>query len=311
MTTANQKEDHDQSSVYNRALALTVIVSLLGIASAAALFVRTEQATGMHPDDFWETKLSWRHEADCVLIGDSRTYVSVSPDALARGMGEDVRVYNYGFSANGLTDEYLSTIERIIDPKSQSKCIIVGMTTVSLLGASEHFNKESKKPRTPALVPRSWLLPFERVQFSDLLASLRDKSKINIHTREYHSNGWAAATLREDAYKETLATIRATLDSKIEQERIDLIARYISKWNQAGIVVYLFRPPTSVEMLELESEWGEYEARNIPTTFIDDGAIWIDVEQTKYHSYDASHLSRNAAEEFSQDLGELIKATRD
>ena len=76
-----------------------------------------------------------------------------------------------------------------------------------------------------------------------------------------------------------------------------------------GIKVYAFRPPATEEMLEVENKYSGFDEATFVSFFEAAGGTWLEVEQTKYPSYDGSHLCPDGAIDFSHDLARLIKAS--
>lgn len=62
--------------------------------------LRRNDSSGMEPEAFWAMKSEWGSQADIVLLGDSRTLVGVSPEAMQSGL-PDVSIFNYAFQAVG------------------------------------------------------------------------------------------------------------------------------------------------------------------------------------------------------------------
>ena len=59
-------------------------------------------------------------------------------------------------------------------------------------------------------------------------------------------------------------------------------------------------------MVDLENKLSGFNEEEFKTNLSNYGGIWIEVNQTKYLSYDGSHLDYLAAKEFSKDVAKLI-----
>jgi hypothetical protein len=63
-------------------------------------------------------------------------------------------------------------------------------------------------------------------------------------------------------------------------------------------------------MIELEAEFAQFEEAAFICKFENAGGTWLALDQTGYHTYDGSHLHREAAEKFSSDLAQKIQALK-
>ena len=60
-------------------------------------------------------------------------------------------------------------------------------------------------------------------------------------------------------------------------------------------------------MVDLENKMSGFNENKFINKLQNNGGIWISINQTKYISYDGSHLEYLSAKEFTKDFGILIK----
>ena len=85
------------STLMSDRTAKTLMVAALLILGMGML--RPDKPAWMYPNQYWATKIGWRHCADVVLTGDSRTLMSLSPAEMQKKL-TDRRIFNYGFGGN-------------------------------------------------------------------------------------------------------------------------------------------------------------------------------------------------------------------
>jgi hypothetical protein len=78
-------------------------------------------------------------------------------------------------------------------------------------------------------------------------------------------------------------------------------------WNSRGIDVYAFRVPSSQAMVELENQMSGFDEAAFVEQFTSAGGIWFSIPLEPYHSFDGSHLTKQAALKLSADLATLIR----
>lgn len=82
------------------------------------------------------------------------------------------------------------------------------------------------------------------------------------------------------------------------------------QWTAQGIRVYAFRVPSSLAMVALEDQMSGFDEATFVEQFKAAGGIWFSIPLEPYHSYDGSHLTKQAALQLSADLARLIKQQR-
>lgn len=289
----------------------TVIIAALLILSMGML--RPDKPPGMYPNRYWATKIGWQHCADVVLTGDSRTLMSLSPAEMQKELTGG-RIFNYGFGGNWYSPEYLEAVEKVLDPESSSKTIIMGISPNSLTQKAPeagNFAELRGLSRQQAYLD----IHFPAVMHFFEPMSFRDASHglfpglAETHTRkEYFADGWLAADKKPGGGRNEIKRYRKIYEqNQVCDEVIEDLIGSVSKWTSSGITVYGFPPPSCREMVEMEKEISGLNEAEFAAAFERAGGIWVPVDQLGYDSFDGSHLQQDAALEFSRDLALRIR----
>jgi len=284
-------------------------VLLLSVAVLTATAIgRPRDQRGAYPERFWIEKAHWQAIADVVLAGDSRILLDLSPAEMARHLA-GVRIFNFGFSSAGYSPDYLAAIEQVLDPASPRKAIVLGITPFSLTpGASRNNGFTANRKRRAAglfdrvLEPLFWYL--EPMGIGDLVNLIRQHH----YYETFHADGWVAGRRVPEVPGDAVDKYgRIFLGNVIAPSIEDGLLFQVRQWADAGIRVYGFRPPTYREMVDLENERSGFDEKTFVVRFEAAGGIWLNLDQTAYHTYDGSHLREDAAVELSGDVARLMR----
>lgn len=272
---------------------------------------------------FWTLKTHCPPEYDMVLVGDSRMYRDVSPKAMQTVLTE-YRILNFGYSSGGLNPTMYRAAEQKLDPESNKKSIVLGISPHAFtLAAADnaHFLQERDRPKE--FIYKKMREMNHEEDFIDHCVNFlapttpRDimKALFGIDIRlpdgsyhEYHKDGWVASwAIPEDPTKGVKSFRHKFQKGKVSPELVTQLIQQTRSWNEQGIPVFAFRPPTTEEMVAVENELGGFDEESFVRRFEEVGGIWFDLDPERYHSYDGSHLRRDSAIQLSIDLARLIK----
>lgn len=290
-------------------LAVTLVLAVVSL--ALTVICAEHDVTGLPTDVFWENKINWQACADCVLAGDSRVYVGVSPAAMSPEL-RGRRIVNYGFNACGYDRAYLSAIARVLDPAGHRPTIILGITPHSLTRRATARSEFLRRINKPAGGPMYWetlVWQFRPFALANAVVPLFPDCRAEHYYRHYVADGWAAASHVPEDPRLSLPRYRRTFTAqRVDPQMIEAALRYVRAWTAQGVRVYAFRPPTTRKMVELEDALSGFREDEFVARFTDAGGVWLDIEQFGYATYDGSHLRWDAAEQFSRDLARAIRA---
>jgi len=304
------------SACRERTLVAFCLAVIIGVAFG---LWRHDDISGMSPGTFWVMKTNWRQCADVVLAGDSRAYRGMSPEAMTKYL-PNMRILNYGFSGAGFSDAYLSGLRELLDSDTSRKIIVLGFTPHSLTegaartnGFLEHIKKSHLEKKFLRFCDP--VLHFLRpVGSKEALGMLTLGRFSTCYFQEYCHDGWVAAYKLPENATEALKAYSMIFDQgksgPVSRDIINELIKTVARWRGKGIEVYGFRFPTSSAMMELEDKFARFDEVGFVGKFENAGGTWLALDRTGYHTYDGSHLHREAAENFSGDLAKKIQAVK-
>lgn len=293
---------HRWSLVFLLTLLLTILLGMLRPPSPV---------TGIPPEVFWIQKYQWGADHDMVLLGDSRTYRGLSPAVMQETLPE-YRIANFGFSGNGLIPPYLEASERLLDPLSTRKTLVVAISPIALTpraAADNGFLEVHRRHFVEASLERifgnalHFLRPYE---VSDVFNALVGRG--NGYYQVYHPDGWVASrTIPDNPMEGMKAYQKIFVNNMVSEALIDGLIQAVQDWSAKGIRVYGVRLPCSSEMIALENAKSGFDEKALGERFELAGGKWISYADGEYHSYDGSHLREDAARRLSQDLASVLR----
>lgn len=283
-----------------------------GLAAAVAISViRLHDPAyqyALHHERFWMDKVHGDEKADVVLVGDSRVYQGISPEEIEKCLHGKREVLNLGFSQSGPMPKILDLAERRLARKAEPPILIIGISPRSLtaMGADiRHY--ASLERRTPLIYRMYEVAPY----LSAFLRPLPVPEAWAAHPTKYelHQAGWIAC-LREPSqagYNWTLKEYRQQLQANpIEEQSVQKLMNQVGRLTSSGISVIGVRVPAAPEMQALENELLQFDESQFAARFKEAGGIWMEVDETGYQTYDATHLTKKSAVKFSHAVGKFL-----
>jgi len=261
-------------------------------------------------------KAHWQQCADVVLAGDSRVGCGVSPGEMVRFL-KGQRIYNYFFTGNGYSQEYLEAIENVLDPASEQRMIILGISPQSLtplMTKKRDFHEDRKNYAFQSVTLARWFrtllchtAPMTR---NEIFGGRLAKNGTPRKYVEVFADGWMAAYSESTDYSGYLHDARYNIfhNNYVSADIVANVMHTVARWRREGIAVYAFRPPTVAEMVALENELSGFDEEEFKAAFETAGGIWLDVDPFGYPSHDGCHLRRDGAIAFTCDLSRMILA---
>lgn len=271
--------------------------------------------SGMNRAEFWMRKAQFETGSDLVVAGDSRTLIGISPAAMQTILN-GWRIYNFGFDHNAYNQEYLDAIENRLDPSSDKRSIVLGITPQTLTPEAAQWNGfVSLRSRTKAEIfagmhLAKYLDHFKTFDSHDLLRYLRGRTPTK-YIKHFGSDGWVASHKEpEDTMYQVQRYTGRFENNRVSPELVSQLLDYVSDWSSEGIAVYGMRIPTSQPMARLELEQSGFEHDKFVLNFEEAGGIWIELPDDSYHTYDGSHLDEESAKRYSAALAKEIEMGR-
>lgn len=292
-------------------ITITLLLTALLVVSLSFVFPKNkEKYLG---EMFWTRKTFATDKYNVVLMGDSRVYRGLSPEIMEIFL-PDLNILNFAYSNGGLNPTMFKAAEAKLTKKHDIKIIVLGITTNAITAYTknnEQYFQELSRPREEVL-ERRFLNPL-RYWFSStspeaLIQHFSPVEHTSYYLNEYHMNGY----VESDKFPiDTMEAIPSYTDDftnfKVDEQYLKNLFSQVKKWSDNGILVVAYRPPVSQAMKLLEDTLGRYNEDEISEGIISAGGNWIELNNTKFNTYDGSHLDKNSAELLSEIVGFEIK----
>jgi hypothetical protein len=277
--------------------------------------------SGLDPDLFWRAKVEMAPAYDLILAGDSRTYMNLDPETMASVL-RGYRIFNFGFPQVGYSAKYLNRVEAGLDPASQKKSVVLGITPLSLTRWAVAVNGFKARTKHQDGAVARWARPvldrfmpvwyfFRPIELKDLIYALIGKPQPCLNLQRYYANGWAACNGVPPNEASGLQTYQPLFDGNtVSPQVIAVVLDTTRRWSDAGIQVFGYRPPTTEAMTALEQEKSRFDEADFAARFQAAGGHWLPVTPFgRYSSFDGSHLADTSARALSTDLATAIRDT--
>ena len=312
MTTEPEQVEVASPSPIRCATTITLVLGVVLVLLGGK--IRYSDDSGIPEMVFRLTKVRWEKEADMVIAGDSRAYMGVSPEHLATDIDPKLRVLNFGFNAQGYNDVYLAALKRTLDPASRQKRLLICITprTLTPQAMIEHgYGFALNRDRSHNWLDRKleYVYAFCRpMKPKDFLYGLFPRRKKKHFYREFYANGWMPGDRDPrkigSGYKEY--TERVFVNNFVNPKAVTRLMAFVRECSDEGIQVYGLRPPTCEVMVKLENELSGIDEVEIKRRFQTAGGIWLEPDPFAYNTFDDSHLTKEAAIEFTKWLSRAI-----
>lgn len=283
-------------------------------------------ATHLTVDQFDARKMLWQDCAEVVVLGDSRTYLTIDPHLLGESLGyPESAVYNLGMSGQNFYRRYLDHARAALtSPETSSRrpTMLVGITAQTLFDPeldphSQYAHLESFSPLELWLRSSCpWYAGTDPIWPGELSGVLRITSPPNRclnHGRHYFPNGFCAATPTEYDTSVCLATYKgySRAGLRVNEEATTTLMTYLESWVADGIAVYAFHPPSCAAMDRLEADSLGFDTTALAARVRQSGATWLECDrQTEIRSYDGSHIDVDSARVFTRRVARAIIESR-
>lgn len=291
-------------------IAITLLIAAaLAATISAVLPVGSEDVKS---EFFWSRKTFASPVYDVVLMGDSRVYRGLSPEAMKPHL-PGLKILNFGYSNGGLNPVMFDAAERKLAENDNPKVIVLGISANTITAYSadnQQFLQELNRPREQ-LLERLYLNRLRQLFPStsplELLQLLVEKEDSSFYRHTYFRSGYVAS---EKFPIDTTEAIPLYTDDftnyKVEDKFLEPLFRQVREWSNKGISVVAFRPPVSQPMRNLEDTLGEFDEGKLKNGIVQAGGHWIDLNPSNYKTYDGSHLMVESAQKLSVKVAKSI-----
>lgn len=262
-------------------------------------------------EKFWADKVHTNKKYDLVFAGDSRVYRGIDPRSISEELN-GIKALNFGFSSAGFNDQMCYEITARLDPKSEQKIIVLGITPYSLTPKAQdnsHFLQEKNRPLKEVFT-RRFIAPalhfFDPVKPEELLKSDAESPG---YYEEFKKDGWVASYKIPAKPEQALKSyVRNFKENRVSNAVVSALMEQVKNWRDKKYWVFALRMPSSLAMEQLEDSISGFDEEELKAAFRFHGGIWLDLEpRFEFESYDGSHLERESAKKLSAHIGRLIE----
>lgn len=261
------------------------------------------------------TKLGWNdRDINILLLGDSRTYMGVSPSAM-RTVLPDVKIRNYAFRGLGFRGDYLDSTFGLVREASPPKMVVLGITTGSLTERSRRRNEwtttmdgrgegwsakldQSVDRIVPPTTPTGWVTRWTRRGNPGRRGAIHD----------YQTDGYCRSDSQPRRPNAAIAKTKLQFEStEISSDTLADLYAFTDRCVDSGIIVVGFRPPATRSMHDMEHQTLGRAVERVAEGLIGRGGYWIDIPVGVHESYDGSHLTPEGATGLSVQLAHRLQ----
>jgi hypothetical protein len=249
----------------------------------------------------------WRACADVVVVGDSAVGWTVDPEQLESQL-PGLRVVNFAFMGVALSGSYIDNIERVLDPSSPTRAILIGFSDGNADPRQvwdDFGDAEKLATEQPLRVERTWR---ERL---DVLLSPRSPCALLFGACPYRRTArlGPAGEIRNLRlpYANLLTTIRSENLRPGRVYDVDLLGplfEHVRQWRARGIVVAGFVVPLDSELAAIATARG-VSPRPMLEAFQAAGGIVLDAAPTA-PTFDGLHMTPEFARVLVRELGRQL-----
>ncbi|MBN2682572.1 MAG: hypothetical protein JXR58_08690 [Bacteroidales bacterium] len=277
---------------------------------AGGFFLPKPQDDKLIQDRFWVKKTHGNNDFDIIIMGDSRAYRGISPEAMQKHL-PDCKILNFGYSSGRINKFMCSEAEKRI-ALGRKKTVILAISPNTLIPPpveNAHYLEQYLLPKEE-IYQRLYFAPllhfFSSVKPSEIFSGKSRKD--NNYIQKYYDNGFVASHKLKEDTTEALKTYEKWFkEAAVSRKMIKDLLEQTEDWTKRGITVIAFRIPSSYSMEKLEDSLAGFNELELKDLFLKAGGIWLDFPKNQYHSYDGSHLHFQSAERLSEELGLSIK----
>lgn len=259
-------------------------------------------------NEFWIKKTFEKSKKNIVIGGDSRVYRGVSTKHLLKSIPE-LSAVNLGYSDAGFNTEYLEFMNQRLDHKAEKKIMLFGITPHAFL------RKCAKNEHLMELKSKSSSEIFSGLHYANFLKHFPPYTPYELfddstetYFIDYHKDGFAASNNLDGDFDLTYWIYWDTFQKeKTSDSLVNVFINDLQKYQNQGITVIAFAPPSTPHMEEIENKYSGFKMSSFITRLKKNNVFWIDVQDSLYNSYDGSHLYSEDAKRLSEYLGEKIK----
>jgi hypothetical protein len=297
-------------NTYKRKTTLAIILFII-FTLVVGIIKENQSTSEILRKNFWTKKVHSKKKYNIIFLGDSRIYRGIDTKKFKDGLADEtMELLNFGFSSGGYNAVIFNAAEKKMK-QNDNKIIVLGITPFSLTPKAQlnqHYLEELNRSKGD-VIERLYFYPFlfffEPYNLQTIIYPELEK-----YFEKFHNDGWVESYKIPQNPNEALLPYKKEFENNVVNELImEELFNKVSEWNNKGIKVYAFRPPTTPQMEKLENNLSGFSEQKFILKLKSVGGNWLEIEDKyRYNSYDGSHLHFKSAQKLSLYLGSKVKA---
>jgi len=298
---------------------LLYLAILLGLGILAITVFRNDyNLQTIETRRYWINKTFSREKSDVLFAGDSRIYRGISPEVFEHE-SPGRSAFNLGYSSNGFHPDYLDFVKSRLDTTASQPVIVLGISSTNFSrreSKSEHYHRERFDRKREEVVIYmyfyDYLKTFTPMDLSIVLGIRTVNPFKDNYKSIYHMDGWCESYWETPDSTYTLKYFQDIPEnSRLDSANLEILLNRVREWTDEGIVVFAYRSPSTYAIRQVEDSISGLSYPPFIHEMEDRGAHWIDVDRSRYESYDGNHLERESARKLTADLAHEINLVLD
>ncbi|MEO5348013.1 MAG: hypothetical protein H7834_16800, partial [Magnetococcus sp. YQC-9] len=260
---------------------------------------------------------------DMILYGHSTANTDLDPDSMATAL-PDMRIFNFSFPGVSMNPVMFAALERMLDPHSVRKMILLAFTPDNLR-AAESINEiyyypyknvswldlqlyrlnlyELFTPTSPEQLHKAWVERNRKKESTTPPAKWiwhNDTGWLEVETQRSAGNHFSS----HDYVKKYREFVN---DLRVSTPVMERLFEQIRQWRTQGIRVFGHRSPLPPALERIADEVSQFDEKGFVREFERAGGVWIEVDSNHYATWDGYHLRSEDARKLSGYLAEVIR----
>jgi hypothetical protein len=275
--------------------------------------LKLNTSNNMLKESFWAHKVTADSIYDVVAVGDSRVYRGIDPKEIEahyfKIKGSKIQAFNFSFSSAGLEPSLLNRAKSLLKANGK-RLLLIGISPNSFIESSQENGhlKKIESQGAKDLWIKKYIYPelyfFKRYAISDFLKYKHKEfylEKFNLNSGFIGSSKLPYdSTAAINYYSKQLKT------NKIDTLAVRVFLETLQKLKAEGIRIVAIRIPTTERMRKLEDKLTSNFCQDLFRKIEAGGIECMHVQDSRIHSYDASHLDEKSAKLLSVKIADLI-----
>jgi hypothetical protein len=299
-------------SAKKQAISFILVLPVLFVLMYFAL-LKLNTSNNMLKESFWAHKVTADSVYDLVAVGDSRVYRGIDPEEIEAQYfklnGSKIQALNFGFSSAGL-EPYLLEKAKGMLKQGGKRILLIGVSPNSFIESSQengHLKKIEAQDAKDLWIKKNIypeLYMFRRYAISDFV---KYKHK-EFYLEKFNLNSGfvGSSKLPYDSTAAINQYSRQLKANKIDTFAVKVFLETLQKLKAEGIKIVAIRIPTTERMRILEDKLTSNFCQDLFSKIEAQGIECMRVQDSRIHSYDASHLDEKSAKLLSAKLANLI-----